>query len=99
MPPLAFFRSSFAAFALSLLLFASFAAAHVQESLHIPAGTILPVSIKHTFSSNDSSKNYPIEARIIAAADAYAAMTADRPYSPARTPHQAAAELRRRAGR
>ena len=40
----------------------------------------------------------PIEARIIAAADAYAAMTADRPYSPARTPHQAAAELRRCAG-
>ncbi len=40
----------------------------------------------------------PIEARIIAAADAYAAMTADRPYSPARTPQQAAAELRRSAG-
>ena len=40
----------------------------------------------------------PIEARIIAAADAYAAMTADRPYSPARTPQQAAAELRRCAG-
>ena len=40
----------------------------------------------------------PIEARIIAAADAYAAMTADRPYSAARTPQQAAAELRRSAG-
>jgi diguanylate cyclase (GGDEF)-like protein len=40
----------------------------------------------------------PIEARIIAAADAYAAMTADRPYSPARTPQQATAELRRSAG-
>ena len=40
----------------------------------------------------------PIEARIIAAADAYAAMTADRPYSRARTPHEAAAELRRSAG-
>jgi diguanylate cyclase (GGDEF)-like protein/putative nucleotidyltransferase with HDIG domain len=40
----------------------------------------------------------PIEARIIAAADAYATMTADRPYSPARTPQQAAAELRRSAG-
>ena len=40
----------------------------------------------------------PIEARIIAAADAYAAMTADRPYSSARTPQQAAAELRRCAG-
>ena len=42
MPPLAFFRAPFAVFALSLLLFASFAPAHVQESLHIPAGTILP---------------------------------------------------------
>jgi HD-GYP domain-containing protein (c-di-GMP phosphodiesterase class II) len=37
----------------------------------------------------------PIEARIVAAADAYAAMTADRPYSPARTPEQAMLELRR----
>ena len=40
----------------------------------------------------------PIEARIVAAADAYAAMTAVRVYSPARTPEQAAAELRRSAG-
>jgi len=40
----------------------------------------------------------PIEARIIAAADAYATMTADRPYSPARTPQEATAELRRSAG-
>lgn len=40
----------------------------------------------------------PIEARIVAAADAYAAMTATRPYSAARTPDEAAAELRRSAG-
>jgi diguanylate cyclase (GGDEF)-like protein len=40
----------------------------------------------------------PIEARIIAAADAYAAMTATRPYSATRTPEDAAAELRRSAG-
>ncbi len=40
----------------------------------------------------------PVEARIIAATDAYAAMTADRPYSAARTPQQAAAELRHSAG-
>ena len=40
----------------------------------------------------------PVEARIIAAADAYATMTADRPYSPARTPQEATAELRRSAG-
>jgi diguanylate cyclase (GGDEF)-like protein len=37
----------------------------------------------------------PIEARIVAAADAYAAMTADRPYSAALTPEQAMAELQR----
>jgi diguanylate cyclase (GGDEF)-like protein len=37
----------------------------------------------------------PIEARIVAAADAYAAMTTDRPYSAARTPEQAMAELQR----
>ena len=40
----------------------------------------------------------PIEARIVAAADAYAAMTATRPYSAARTPEQATAELARSAG-
>ena len=40
----------------------------------------------------------PLEARIIAAADAYAAMTATRPYSAARTPEDAAGELRRSAG-
>ena len=40
----------------------------------------------------------PIEARIVAAADAYAAMTSDRVYSAARTPVEAAAELRRSAG-
>jgi diguanylate cyclase (GGDEF)-like protein len=40
----------------------------------------------------------PIEARIVAAADAYAAMTADRPYAAARTPQEATIELRRCAG-
>jgi diguanylate cyclase (GGDEF)-like protein len=40
----------------------------------------------------------PIEARIVAAADAYAAMTSDRVYSAARAPHEAAAELRRSGG-
>jgi putative nucleotidyltransferase with HDIG domain len=40
----------------------------------------------------------PIEARIVAAADVFSAMTDDRPYSPARTPHEAAVELRRSSG-
>ncbi len=40
----------------------------------------------------------PVEARIVAAADAYSAMTTTRPYSVARTREVAAAELRRSAG-
>jgi diguanylate cyclase (GGDEF)-like protein len=40
----------------------------------------------------------PIEARIVAAADAYAAMTADRPSSAPRAPHEAMVELRRCSG-
>jgi len=40
----------------------------------------------------------PIEARIVAAADAYAAMTSDRVYSPARPPQDAVAELRHSCG-
>jgi diguanylate cyclase (GGDEF)-like protein len=45
-----------------------------------------------------SGKAIPIEARIVCAADAYSAMTANRPYSAARSPQDAAAELRRSAG-
>jgi diguanylate cyclase (GGDEF)-like protein len=40
----------------------------------------------------------PVEARIVCAADAYSAMTTNRPYSAARSPEEAAAELRRSAG-
>jgi HD-GYP domain-containing protein (c-di-GMP phosphodiesterase class II) len=40
----------------------------------------------------------PIEARIVAACDAYAAMTAERPYQASRTQDEAVAELRRSAG-
>jgi diguanylate cyclase (GGDEF)-like protein len=40
----------------------------------------------------------PIEARIVAAADAFAAMTSVRVYSTARPPQEAAAELRRSVG-
>ena len=38
-----------------------------------------------------------VPARVLAAADAYHAMTQDRPYRPARTPEDAAAELKRSA--
>jgi HD-GYP domain-containing protein (c-di-GMP phosphodiesterase class II) len=40
----------------------------------------------------------PLAARIIAACDAYSAMTSDRPYRAARRPEEAVAELRRCAG-
>jgi two-component system cell cycle response regulator len=40
----------------------------------------------------------PVGARIVAVADAFAAMTAGRPYRPARTVEDALAELRREAG-
>ena len=50
------------------------------------------------YPDNLAGSAIPLEARIIAAADAYAAMTATRPYSAARTPEAAAAELRRSAG-
>ena len=45
-----------------------------------------------------SSIEIPIEARILAAADAYAAMTTKRSYSPARSAQDAAGELRAQAG-
>ncbi|HEY6781039.1 MAG TPA: diguanylate cyclase [Thermoleophilaceae bacterium] len=41
----------------------------------------------------------PLEARILAVADAYEALTADRAHRPAWPPDQAASELRREAGR
>ncbi|HEV7163589.1 MAG TPA: diguanylate cyclase [Solirubrobacteraceae bacterium] len=45
-----------------------------------------------------SGEEIPLEARIIAVADAYEAMTSDRPYRPALSPSAAAVELRRHAG-
>jgi diguanylate cyclase (GGDEF)-like protein/PAS domain S-box-containing protein len=45
-----------------------------------------------------SATAIPVEARIVATADAYSAMTSPRPYAAARTPAEAADELRSRAG-
>ncbi len=45
-----------------------------------------------------AARAIPVEARIVAAADAYAAITGGRPYAPARSPEDAALELRRGAG-
>jgi diguanylate cyclase (GGDEF)-like protein/putative nucleotidyltransferase with HDIG domain len=45
-----------------------------------------------------SGDDIPVEARVLAVADAYEAMTADRPYRGSLGPEEAAAELRRGAG-
>jgi HD-GYP domain-containing protein (c-di-GMP phosphodiesterase class II) len=45
-----------------------------------------------------SGEQVPLAARIIAACDTYEAIVTDRPYRPARTPAEAATELRRVAG-
>jgi HD-GYP domain-containing protein (c-di-GMP phosphodiesterase class II) len=45
-----------------------------------------------------AGERIPLAARIIAACDTYDAIVTDRPYRPARTPAQAATELRRVAG-
>ncbi len=52
----------------------------------------------HGYPDGLAGTAIPIEARIVAAADAYAAMTATRPYSVARSPEAAAEELVRSAG-
>jgi HD-GYP domain-containing protein (c-di-GMP phosphodiesterase class II) len=44
------------------------------------------------------AEQIPVGARIVAVADAYAAMTAGRPYRKARSAEEALAELRREAG-
>jgi diguanylate cyclase (GGDEF)-like protein len=45
-----------------------------------------------------AGEEIPLEARILAVADAYEAMIADRPYRPGMSPEAAQAELRRNAG-
>ena len=67
-----------------------------------PVGTI----VRSTHENWDGSgypdglagEAIPLAARIIAACDAYSAITSDRPYRPARPPEEAVAELRRCAG-
>ena len=44
-------------------------------------------------------RRLPVEARVLAVSDAYEAMTSERPYRPARSPEEAAEELRRGADR
>jgi diguanylate cyclase (GGDEF)-like protein/putative nucleotidyltransferase with HDIG domain len=50
------------------------------------------------YPAGHAGDELPLEARILAVADAYEAMTAVRPYRPALAPDEAAEELRRAAG-
>jgi diguanylate cyclase (GGDEF)-like protein len=53
----------------------------------------------HGYPEGRRAADVPIESAIIAVADAYEAMTSDRPYRSALAPEDAADELRREAGR
>jgi diguanylate cyclase (GGDEF)-like protein len=53
----------------------------------------------HGYPEGRRSEEVPLESAIIAVADAYEAMTSERPYRPALAPKDAADELRRQAGR
>jgi putative nucleotidyltransferase with HDIG domain len=52
----------------------------------------------HGYPEGRAEGDVPIESAIIAVADAYEAMTSERPYRPALAPEAAAEELRREAG-
>ena len=53
----------------------------------------------HGYPEGRRADDVPLESAIIAVADAYEAMTSDRPYRSALGPEEAAGELRREAGR
>ena len=53
----------------------------------------------HGYPEGRRAEDVPIESAIIAVADAYEAMTSDRPYRPALATEEAADELRRESGR
>jgi diguanylate cyclase (GGDEF)-like protein len=53
----------------------------------------------HGYPEGRRSEEVPVEAAIIAVADAYEAMTSERPYRSALPPEQAAVELRKESGR
>ena len=83
--------------------------AEIGEQLvrRIPAVGTAALTVRHHHERVDGSgypdalagEEIPIEARIVAVADAYSAITADRPYRRARSRAEAVAELRAGAGR
>ena len=83
--------------------------AHAQLGARILAGADLPDIAEWVFAHHEKmdgsgyplglrGEEIPLEARILAVADAYEAMTSARPYSGAMSHDDAAAELRRCAG-
>jgi HD-GYP domain-containing protein (c-di-GMP phosphodiesterase class II) len=79
-------------------------AAHILED--VPFSPRLKLAVKHNHERWDGvgypdglrGEEIPIEARILGVADAYEAMTSDRPYRPTIGHAAAMAELRRHAG-
>jgi HD-GYP domain-containing protein (c-di-GMP phosphodiesterase class II) len=73
---------------------------------HVPGLAGIAPAVRHHHERWDgagypnglSGEEIPLEARIIAVADSYSAMTADRPYRGRMSSHVAQAELRRCAG-
>jgi putative two-component system response regulator len=86
---------------------------HIMTHAHIGAGIVQPIvngkiieMIEHHHDHYDGSglhqvamgNNIPLEARILAVADAFDAMTSDRPYRPAMSITEAIKEIQRCAG-
>ena len=82
---------------------------HPELGARILAGADLPDLAEWVFAHHErmdgsgyplglGGEQIPLEARILAVADAYEAMTSARPYSGAMTPEEAAAELDRFSG-
>jgi HD-GYP domain-containing protein (c-di-GMP phosphodiesterase class II) len=72
----------------------------------VPIAERIKLAIRHSHESWDgggypdglSAEQIPLAARIVAVADAYEALTTDRPYRSARDPEEAAEEIKRCAG-
>jgi len=72
----------------------------------IPGSELLQATVKHHHEWLDGSgypvglhgEGIPLAARVLHVIDAYVNMTSDRPFAPARTAHEAMAELERNSG-
>ena len=58
----------------------------------------MSISTAAATPTGSAATRFPLESRILLVADAFAAITSNRPYHPARTPEEALEELRACAG-